>query len=56
MINSYLQNTHATTHNQYKMKLLDVFKMAKHGEKEVFKDLGNKLVFFHHLFVARFVF
>ena len=42
MIEKYLQNTHAATHNQYKMKLLDVFDVTKHGEMDGFKDLGNR--------------
>lgn len=42
MVEKYLQNTHAKTHNQYKMKLLDVFDMTKHGEKERFHDVGNR--------------
>ena len=44
MIDKYLQNTHAATHNQYKMKILDVFDMAKHGEAGKFNDCGNRCV------------
>ena len=44
MIDKYLQNTHAATHNQYKMKILDIFDMSKHGETEKFKDCGNRYV------------
>ena len=44
MIDKYLQNTHAATHNQYKMKILDVFDMAKHGEDSKFVDHGNRCV------------
>ena len=44
MIDKYLQNTHAATHNQYKMKILDVFDMAKHGEDSKFNDCGNRWV------------
>ncbi|KAL4235039.1 Poly [ADP-ribose] polymerase 2 [Mactra antiquata] len=47
MLESYLQNTHAITHNQYKMKLLDVFEMNKHGEMENFNDVGNRMLLWH---------
>ena len=40
MIEKYLQNSHATTHNQYGMKLLSVF--ALNHEKQSFKDVGNR--------------
>ncbi|XP_053402809.1 poly [ADP-ribose] polymerase 2-like [Mercenaria mercenaria] len=41
MVETYLQNTHAKTHNQYKMKIIDIFDVSKHGEKERFNDVGN---------------
>ncbi|XP_006818261.1 poly [ADP-ribose] polymerase 2-like isoform X2 [Saccoglossus kowalevskii] len=47
LINDYVQNTHAITHNQYKMEVLDVFEMEKEGEKEQFKDLGNRMLLWH---------
>ncbi|KAK6185449.1 hypothetical protein SNE40_007679 [Patella caerulea] len=40
----YLQTTHATTHNQYKMELLDVFTCNKDGE---FVDHGNRTLLWH---------
>lgn len=40
MIAKYLENTHATTHNQYHMELLDVF--ALEHEKKTFTDVGNR--------------
>lgn len=42
MINEYLQNTHAATHNQYKMQIEDVFKLEKENEAEQFIDHSNK--------------
>ena len=45
MVNTYLQNTHASTHNQYKMKILDLFDMAKHGEDKKFNDCGNRYIY-----------
>lgn len=40
MISKYLENTHASTHNQYDMELLDVF--ALEHEKKDFTDVGNR--------------
>ena len=40
MISKYLANTHAATHNQYNMELLDVF--ALDHEKKSFTDVGNR--------------
>ncbi len=44
MIDKYLQNTHAATHSLYKMRIQQVFKCSKHGEKERFRDVGNRFV------------
>ncbi|XP_067870541.1 poly [ADP-ribose] polymerase 2 isoform X2 [Heterodontus francisci] len=44
VIEKYLQSTHASTHNDYTMKLLEVFDVEKEGEKDQFRtDLGNSL-------------
>jgi len=45
MIAKYLENTHATTHNQYHMELLDVF--ALEHEKKAFTDVGNRMLLWH---------
>ena len=42
MIQQYVQNTHAKTHNQFKMQVSDVFEIDKEGEAENFNDVGNK--------------
>lgn len=42
MIEDYVENTHAATHNQYKMKVLDVFGIEKQSESKNFKDVGNR--------------
>ncbi|KAK7475539.1 hypothetical protein BaRGS_00033228, partial [Batillaria attramentaria] len=47
LIDTYLQMTHAATHNMYKMKLLDMFDVQKHGEKENFQDYGNRMLLWH---------
>ena len=40
VIAKYLENTHAETHNQYHMELLDVFELDR-GKKS-FTDVGNR--------------
>ncbi|XP_022343274.1 poly [ADP-ribose] polymerase 2-like isoform X2 [Crassostrea virginica] len=47
MINEYLQNTHATTHNQYKMQIEDVFELEKENEADQFVDHSNKMLLWH---------
>lgn len=43
VISQYLQSTHAPTHKDYTMTLLDVFEVEKEGEKEAFReDLPNR--------------
>jgi len=42
MIEDYLQNTHAPTHNQYKMKIAELFEVKKDGDDETFTDKGNR--------------
>lgn len=51
LLDEYLQKTHAATHNQYKMKLLDVFEVQKQGEKERFVDCGNRSEKFYSGFI-----
>ncbi|XP_052061319.1 poly [ADP-ribose] polymerase 2-like [Mytilus californianus] len=47
MVNDYLLNTHASTHSQYKMEIVSLFEMKKHGEDKNFKDLGNRQLLWH---------
>ncbi len=42
MIEDYVRNTHASTHNQYKMKVMDVFAVNKDREDKQFNDVGNR--------------
>lgn len=43
VISQYLQSTHAPTHSDYTMTLLDLFEVEKEGEKEAFReDLHNR--------------
>uniref|UniRef100_A0A8I3S2Q3 Poly [ADP-ribose] polymerase n=1 Tax=Canis lupus familiaris TaxID=9615 RepID=A0A8I3S2Q3_CANLF len=48
VISQYLQSTHAPTHKDYTMTLLDVFEVEKEGEKEAFReDLHNRMLLWH---------
>ena len=47
LVSEYLQNTHASTHSHYKMEILNLFEMKKHGEDEQFKDYGNRHLLWH---------
>ncbi|KAM4881465.1 poly [ADP-ribose] polymerase 2 isoform 2-T2 [Thomomys bottae] len=48
VISQYLQSTHAPTHKDYTMTLLDVFEVEKEGEKEAFReDLPNRMLLWH---------
>ncbi|XP_053324498.1 poly [ADP-ribose] polymerase 2 [Spea bombifrons] len=48
IIESYLQSTHAPTHNDYTMTLLDVFKVQREGEESNFQhDIPNRMLLWH---------
>ncbi|XP_006012127.1 poly [ADP-ribose] polymerase 2 isoform X2 [Latimeria chalumnae] len=48
VIEKYLQSTHAKTHNDYTMTLLDVFEVDKEGEKEALRsDIENRMLLWH---------
>ncbi|XP_069100419.1 poly [ADP-ribose] polymerase 2 [Pleurodeles waltl] len=48
IIDKYLQSTHAATHNDYTMTLMDVFKVEKEGEKKAFReDITNRMLLWH---------
>ena len=47
IIEQYIQKTHAPTHNNYKLKLLDVFEAEKPNEKKRFVDKGNRMLLWH---------
>ncbi|KAL8613854.1 hypothetical protein ACOMHN_032844 [Nucella lapillus] len=47
LMEQFLHKTHAMTHNQYKMKLLEVYQVEKQGEKEQFTDHGNRMLLWH---------
>ncbi|KAL5008566.1 hypothetical protein ScPMuIL_014147 [Solemya velum] len=46
----YVKNTHAATHNQYELEVMDIFEVAREGEKKryrPFKDLHNRQLLWH---------
>ncbi|RUS87948.1 hypothetical protein EGW08_004303 [Elysia chlorotica] len=47
LIDRYLQDTHADTHKQYKMELLELFDCDREGEKASFVDHGNRMLLWH---------
>ena len=47
IIEDYLLKTHAPTHNNYKLKLIDIFEATKDNESHNFKDVGNRMLLWH---------
>ena len=42
-----MKTTHAKTHNQYTLKLLEVLECRKESEHQRFKDVGNRMLLWH---------
>ncbi|KAI0225557.1 Poly [ADP-ribose] polymerase 2 [Lamellibrachia satsuma] len=47
VIEEYLQNTHAATHNQYSMQIEEIYSINKDSEKDNFQDYGNRKLLWH---------
>ena len=50
ILSKYVKNTHASTHNLYKLKIEEIFKISRHGEAkrfEKFKSLDNRMLLWH---------
>jgi poly [ADP-ribose] polymerase len=48
MVETYLKNTHCDTHSNYKMKLVNVFKIERENEEDNFRaDLDNHRLLWH---------
>jgi poly [ADP-ribose] polymerase len=47
LIDEYIKNTHGQTHNNYSLKLIDVFEAERPGEVERFVDHGNRMLLWH---------
>lgn len=58
LINRYVQNTHADTHDAYSLEVIDVFKVNRQGEKrryKPFKNLHNRQLLWHGSRITNFV-
>ena len=47
LLATYLTNTHAATHSQYKLELVQAFEVAREGEAAAFTDVGNRQLLWH---------
>ncbi|KAM9316020.1 poly [ADP-ribose] polymerase 1 isoform 3-T3 [Gastrophryne carolinensis] len=50
IINQYVKNTHAETHNAYELEVVDIFKIEREGESQrykPFKQLHNRQLLWH---------
>jgi len=58
MIQKYLVNTHAATHDKYKLEVVDIFKVNREGESSryaAFSPLPNKMLLWHGSRTTNFV-
>ena len=58
ILQKYVQNTHAATHNQYNLEVMEVFKVVRHGEEKRFKPfskLHNRMLLWHGSRTTNFV-
>ena len=42
LVEKYVRHTHASTHSHYRLEVEEVFEVARQGEAENFKDVGNR--------------
>ncbi|KAM8847132.1 poly [ADP-ribose] polymerase 1 [Synchiropus picturatus] len=50
IINQYVKNTHAATHNTYTLEIQEIFKIAREGERQryrPFEELHNRQLLWH---------
>ena len=45
LVQRCVRQTHAKTHSQYHLDVLDVFQVDRDGERENYKDVGNRLYY-----------
>ncbi|XP_075685252.1 poly [ADP-ribose] polymerase 2 [Rhinoderma darwinii] len=55
LIEHYLQSTHAPTHNDYTMTLLNVFRVQKEAESSFLEDLPNRMLLWHGSRISNWV-
>lgn len=50
MLQEYVANTHGATHSSYSLEVLDIFSVARHGEKKRYKPfskMANRMLLWH---------
>ena len=48
LLETYVSNTHADSHNDYLLTILDIFEVEKENEEEMFrKDINNNMLLWH---------
>jgi len=56
LVNKYTQNTHASTHNQYKMEVMNVFEVNDPRQEQQYNSsIGNKMLLWHGSRLTNFV-
>jgi poly [ADP-ribose] polymerase len=50
-----MHNTHAETHNSFKLEIVDVFECKRQGEEERFMKLHNRMLLWHGSRLTNFV-
>lgn len=56
IVEKYLKNSHAKTHSNYRLELVEAFKLQRQGEDDRFrKDIGNKMLLWHGSRLTNFV-
>lgn len=57
MIQEYVANTHGATHSSYTLEVLEVFSVARHGEKKRYKPfskMANRMLLWHGSRITNF--
>ncbi|KAL1526711.1 hypothetical protein AB1Y20_015410 [Prymnesium parvum] len=47
LLAQYIANIYAATHSEYALELLQAFELAREGEGETFRDVGNRKLLWH---------
>jgi len=56
LLEEYVRNTHAATHNRYTLDILDIFEVKRHGEEERYtSNIHNKMLLWHGSRLTNFV-
>jgi len=58
LLEEYAKNTHASTHNQYALKIKEIFKIKRNGEEKrfkPFKKLKNRMLLWHGSRISNYV-